>query len=768
LFNVLIILLNNKFKLLNKNQMKTFRSLNALLIALVLTFTITSCNDDDDGPRLIVPLNIVDTAIETPELSSLVAALTAADGNLVQALSSGNFTVFAPTNDAFAAFLAANNFTSLDQVPTDVLSQILLNHVISGELRSNNLSTGYGETLATESTTGANLNIHINTSSGVVLNGISEVTQANIPASNGVIHIVDAVIGLPTVVDFALADEGFSTLVSALTRGDLTFDYVSTLSSTGNPAPFTVFAPTNDAFGSLLTELGATGLSDIDEPTLKATLDLHAVAGANVRSSDLTDDMNITTLGGDITGNVTGGATLTDANGRVSNIIVVDVQAANGVIHAIDKVILPELPQTIVGAALDTPDLSILVDALTRADLVDTLNGGGEFTVFAPTNTAFTNFLADNGFASLDEVPVATLTEILLNHVITGEAMSSGLNTGYVSTLATKPGTDINISMFVNTASGVTLNGVSNVATPDIDVSNGVVHIVDAVIGIPTIVDHAIANPDFSSLVGALTSGGNTTFTDLLSTAGDFTVFAPDNAAFAAFTNPNGNALDQILSNHVIAGVTAMSSGLSNTYVNTVATFSDTENALSMYINTDSGVTLNGNSNVIAADVVASNGVIHAVDMVIDLPTVVDFALADPNFTTLVAALTREDLTFDYVTTLSTPNGTDPAPFTVFAPTNDAFGALLTELNISGLGDIAEPTLKATLDHHAVAGANVLSTDLTDNLTVGTLGGDITANVTGGTTLTDANDRISNIIAVNVQAANGIIHVIDKVILPPL
>ena len=748
--------------------MKSFKSLHTLLVALVLSLVFTSCNTDDDNPEVIRQLNIVGTALETPELSSLVAALQAADGNLVEALSGGPFTVFAPTNAAFDAFLSANNFSSLEQVPTDVLSQILLNHVVSGSLRSSDLSTGYGETLATEATTGANLNIYIDTASGVTLNGISEVTNANIEASNGVVHIVDAVIGLPSVVDFALADDTFSTLVAALTRDDLTFDYVSTLSLTGAPAPFTVFAPTNQAFGSLLNELGAGSLSDIDEPTLKATLDLHAVAGANVRSSSLTDAMTITTLGGDVTGNVSGGATITDVNGRVSNIIVVDVQAANGVIHAIDKVILPQLPPTIVGAALDTPDLSILVDALTRAGLVDALNGADEFTVFAPTNQAFTNFLGANGFASLDEVPVDVLTQVLLNHVVSGEAMSSGLTTGYINTLATKSGTELNISMFVNTASGVTLNGVSNVTMPDIDVSNGVVHIVDAVIGIPTIVDHAVANPDFSSLVGALTSGGNTTFTDLLSTPGDFTVFAPDNSAFAAFTNPNGNALDQILSNHVIVGATAMSSGLSNSYVNTAATFNGTSNALSMYINTDSGVTINGGSNVIAADVVASNGVIHAVDMVIDLPTIVDFALADPTFTTLVAALTREDLTFDYVTTLSTPNGSAPAPFTVFAPTNDAFGSLLTELGAGGLGDIAEPTLKATLDFHAVAGANVLSTDLSDNMPVGTLGGTITANVTGGATLTDGNNRVSNIIAVNVQAVNGVIHVIDKVILPPL
>ena len=251
-------------------------------------------------------------------------------------------------------------------------------------------------------------------------------------------------------------------------------------------------------------------------------------------------------------------------------------------------------------------------------------------------------------------------------------------------------------------------------------------------------------------------------------TPGDFTVFAPDNAAFAAFTNPDGNELSDILSNHVIAGATALSSGLANGYVNTAATFNGTDNNLSLYVNIDNGVKLNGTSEVVKADIIAINGVIHVVNAVIDLPTIVDFALADPTFETLVAALTRGDLTFDYVTTLSTPVGTSPAPFTVFAPTNTAFGDLLAELNVGSLADIDEPTLKATLDHHAVAGANVRSTSLMDNMTVSTLGGDITANVTGGATLTDMNERISNIIAVDVQAVNGVIHAIDKVILPPL
>jgi uncharacterized surface protein with fasciclin (FAS1) repeats len=102
-----------------------------------------------------------------------------------------------------------------------------------------------------------------------------------------------------------------------------------------------VFAPINDAFGNLLTELSLNSLGDIDEPTLNATLTFHVVGGANVRDSALTDNFTVPTLGGNITADVTGGAKITDGNGRVSNIIATNVQANNGVIHAIDRVILP-------------------------------------------------------------------------------------------------------------------------------------------------------------------------------------------------------------------------------------------------------------------------------------------------------------------------------------------------------------------------------------------------------------------------------------------
>ena len=326
--------------------MKNVLKLNKFLFLLTFSFFIISCdNDDDDTQTIPEELTIVETAAATPELSILVEALTVADGDLVTTLSGGNFTVLAPTNDAFAAFLSANGFASLDEVPTDVLSNILLNHVITGSVMSTDLASagsGYTTTNATNMD-GDNLSLYFSTSSGVEFNGQSSVVLADVPASNGIVHVVDAVIGLPTVVTFATSNPTFETLVAALTRDDLGEDFVSILSTTDEPSPFTVFAPTNDAFASLLSELGVDSLGDIDAATLELTLGTHVVVEANVRSGDLTNGMNITTVGDALTVSLDAGPQLIDLNDRIANIIAVDVQAYNGVVHVIDKVVLPQL-----------------------------------------------------------------------------------------------------------------------------------------------------------------------------------------------------------------------------------------------------------------------------------------------------------------------------------------------------------------------------------------------------------------------------------------
>lgn len=317
--------------------MDLIKNLSKFLVIFSLAIFAVSCGDDDE-PTTSGDPTIAELASDTDDLSILVAALDRAD--LVSTLNSaGPFTVFAPTNDAFENFLAANGFNSLEDIPVEVLSNVLLNHVVSGSVSSTQLTTGYIETAATEATSGANINMYVNTTNGVTLNGSSQVTQADIVADNGIVHIVNEVIGLPTVVTFATADNTFSTLVAALTRSDLTTDFVSVLSGDG---PFTVFAPTNDAFTALVGELGISGLGDIDVATLDAVLKYHVVGGANVLSTMLSDDMSVETLANvGFSIDLDNGAEIVDNRGRRISIIVTDVQASNGVIHAVDRVILP-------------------------------------------------------------------------------------------------------------------------------------------------------------------------------------------------------------------------------------------------------------------------------------------------------------------------------------------------------------------------------------------------------------------------------------------
>ena len=288
-----------------------------------------------------------------------------------------------------------------------------------------------------------------------------------------------------------------------------------------------------------------------------------------------------------------------------------------------------ETPKSIYELASMDADLSNLKAAIDKAGLASTLGASGSFTVFAPSNAAFSQFLTDNGFSSLSDVPNAALKEILLNHVLSSKVMAAQVTTGYVSTLA------------------------------------------------------------------------------------------------------KGGA-------------------------------SSTRN-LSMYINTDSGVKINGISTVTKTDINATNGVIHKVDKVIGLPTVVTHAIANPNFTSLVAALTRSDMP-NFAGILS---GTASSPFTVFAPTNTAFTSLLTELSLANLAAVPTATLENVLKYHVVAGANVASTDITNNMNVTTFqGGAFKITTTGGVKITDANNRVSNVVATDVQCSNGIIHVIDKVLIP--
>lgn len=280
----------------------------------------------------------------------------------------------------------------------------------------------------------------------------------------------------PNIVQLASANSNFTNLVKALTRPSLGTQYTDLLTSKG---PLTVFAPTDDAFAALLTELGANSLDDIDDDTLKAVLNLHVISGANIKSTDLPKELTTTKVAGGFV--KIDGTTITDGRGRISNVVGADNNASNGIVHAIDKVLLPA-DKDIVAIAQNNQDFTSLVAAVTRpsfgSTFTDILTAEGPLTVFAPTNSAFEALLTELGLASLADVPDATLEAVLKLHVIADSEITS-LDLPTTTTDVTTAGGTISVN---GTAITDARGRVANVVIADVDASNGVVHAIDKVI----------------------------------------------------------------------------------------------------------------------------------------------------------------------------------------------------------------------------------------------------------------------------------------------
>lgn len=420
---------------------------------------------------------------------------------------------------------------------------------------------------------------------------------------------------------------------------------------------------------------------------------------------------------------------------------------------------------TIAQIAEASANLNILVAALEKSELMATLEGDGVYTLFAPTDDSFVRYLAVNDYASLDDIPLEILKQILLNHMVIGENLSTDLSTGYKNSLSTSGYNNRNISLYIDNSVGVQINGTAKVIDGGADFrgTNGVVHIIDAVIDLPNIYDQVTANNDLTSFTSALNNNNNTIFSNFLSRQDlNFTLFAPLNSAFSSFTNPDDNNLNGVWANHIIVNTTFFSDDLQNSYVKTAAN-NEGKDLLSMYINTNGdSVTINGESKVVQYDIIGTNGVIHMVDLILDLPKTLDFIKADQeNFSMLLDTFTSEGQQ-DLLSILSSTSGNSPSPFTVFAPTNEAFESLQTipsgnELNL-------------VLQHHIIPNYNIVTGDITNNQTSqATLEGD-TLYFTlenGDISITDGSGNSnSNLILENIQAINGVIHAIDNVLIP--
>lgn len=583
---------------------KSVFNLTTIVLLSVGIFTLSSCSDDDDEPMPDMPMekSIVDVAAEAGTFNVLIQA--AQKAGLADFLSTEeNITVFAPTDDAFAALLSDLGASSLDDLDAATLAAVLKYHVVGDLAYSSNLESGAVATLNTDSPDGTALSLLVNVDGGVMVNNAS-VTAADVMASNGVIHVIDKVLLPPTVVDLAIYSDDFSSLVSAVVKADL----AGALSAEG---PFTVFAPTNDAFAALFAALNISGLDDVSVEDLTSILTYHVVDD-NVMSTELASGSVAAISGEEFDVTIDGEVML---NGTIK-VTVTDIQGTNGVIHVIDAVLVPEMlnSNTIADIAVANSEFSILVEALMKADLVGAVaDNEAELTVFAPTNDAFTALLSELGATSLDDIPVETLTDILLYHVIGSKAMSTDLATGYFPTLSTF--SDNSLSMYIEVGDAVSINANTMVTTPDIEADNGVIHVVNKVILPPSVVGIAIANENFSTLVSAVVKAG---LVDALSGAGPITVFAPTNAAFdALFADLGVSGIDEltaedlipILTYHVVTG-NVLSTDLANGAVPTL------NEGNSITVDLSSGVMIN-ESNVEVADLQGANGVVHVIDKVL-------------------------------------------------------------------------------------------------------------------------------------------------------
>ena len=538
-----------------------------------------------------------------------------------------------------------------------------------------------------------------------------------------------------TVVDVIINSPDHNTLEAAVIAADL----AGTLSG---PGPFTVFAPTDAAFDLLPAGTVDALLADI--PALTNILTYHVV-GASALSTNLADGQMILTLQGQE-------VTVTLSNGNVfinnAQVTVADIVAQNGVVHVINAVLIPQsTPSSVFEIIAASPEHNILEAAINAADLAGDLSGSGPFTVFAPTDAAFNLLPPGTVDALLADIPA--LTDILAYHVVEGSALSTDLADG--QTIVTLQGQEVTISIsngnvFVNNA---------QVTVADIVAGNGVVHVINAVLipqSTPSSVFEIIASsPDHTTLEAALNAAN---LDEPLSGNGLFTVFAPTDAAFNLL--PAGTvdallanipALTNILLYHVV-GAAALSTDLANGQVLT------TLQGQPVTVTFAFGNVFINDAQVTVADIIAENGVVHVIDAVLlpqQLPTIMEIITNSTVHTVLETAVNAANLN----ETLSTGG-----PFTVFAPTDEAFAALPAG-TIETL--LANPELLTqVLTYHVVSGA-VLSSALQDGQIIPTLFGEsVTVDITTGV----VSINTAQVAVADILASNGVVHVIDAVLVP--
>jgi uncharacterized surface protein with fasciclin (FAS1) repeats len=729
------IVLNKNKIMLNKTIMKRiFLRINLRKVAITSSIFFSSFG-------IFSQTNVYDNVIATSsDHTSLKLAIDRAGLTTVLQDDNASYTVFAPDNNAFAILASELNTTVTDLLDLPNLADILTYHVLGTEVLAANVING----ATVQPLNLANTLKLTKTTNGIVYANQAMVNNANLTTDNGVVHSINAVVlSDETVIDVAI-DNGYTSLFTAVGTAELLPVLTDPFSR------FTVFAPDNAAFDNLATALNTdiTGLLGL--PNLADILTYH-VLGSEVLSSAVTNGLITQPVSATNTlkFTVTSGG---DVFLNQAELDGFDIAADNGVVHTMDAVVLPY--ETVVDVAIDN-GYSTLVTAVATAELLPVLtNPLASFTVFAPDNTAFDNLATalNTDIAGLLALP--NLADILTYHVLGSEVLSSAVTNG----LITQPVSTTNTLKFTVTAGGDVYLNQAELDGFDITAYNGVVHTMDAVVlPFETVVDVAIDN-GYSTLVTAVATA------ELLPVLTDpfasLTVFAPDNAAFdnlatALNTNVNGllglTNLADILTYHVL-GSEVLSSAVTNGLITQPVS---TTNTLKFTVTSGGDVFLN-QAELDGFDIAAYNGVVHTMDAVV-LPTetVVDVAISS-GFTSLTTAVVTAELL---------PLLTDPlADFTVFAPDNTAFDNLATALNTDIAGLLTLPNLADILAYHVID-VGLESTQFSN----GTVGPTLSPTNTLKVTVTSGGDIYTNHAKVTSRdntTGNGIVHVLDAVILP--
>jgi uncharacterized surface protein with fasciclin (FAS1) repeats len=600
--------------------------LKLLTVTIISVFFLQACNDDKATESEKEKITIVDAAISNGNFTTLVAALQATGLDATLSDTNSSFTVFAPTDDAFA--LLGDDTINALLADTDTLSNILTYHVISGEVDATTAISLAGTTVSMVN--GDSVGLSLSPDNELLVNAAT-VIIADIQTDNGIIHVIDAVllppsdIATPTsnIVETAVANGNFTTLVAALQATEL--DVVLADDS----ANFTVFAPTDAAF-ALIGDATINTLLDNTEVLSRILLQhvIPEMAVDSVTAFSLNGVMVETASTALIPLNINTSTDMLTFGG--ANIIIKDIYTTNGIIHVIDAVIIgdvevPAPAMSIVDVAIANGSFTTLVGALQATGL-DTVLADleSDFTVFAPSDAAFAKLPAD----TLINLSTEQLSNILLYHVIPGKVLADGAITlaqSSSNTAEAANGDNVALSFSNST---LFVNG-AKVSTADVMADNGVIHVIDNIImplaesDTPTnsIVEVALADPDnFSTLVTALTAA------DLVDTLADetktFTVFAPTNSAFEKIDSDVLNALladktalTEVLLTHVVGEVSLSSVDAYAANGKTLSTLSNTK--ISVGIDAVSGSLVIGGANVVITDINTTNGVIHVIDTVI-------------------------------------------------------------------------------------------------------------------------------------------------------